>query len=96
MTPNTTLPTISLDSHGGWELILPAAVLPRNVANITITDDGIYLEMETGAYDLLTFDDLLDIAVPGRLVPVSHNGNGHWPGPTIYYVNDSPGAIPMH
>lgn len=95
MTPNTALPTLSLDSHGGWELILPASVLPGNVANITVSDEGIYLETETGLYDLITFDDLLDIAVPGRIVSV--NGNGHWPSPQLYYlVDNSPDARPLN
>ena len=96
MTPNNNLPTLSMDGNGGWELILPACVLPVDITNITVSDDGIYLETAGGDYDLVTFDDLVEVMVLGRLGRVIANGNGHWPSPTVYFVEDSPGVIPLH
>ena len=95
---NTTLPTLSLDAGGHWELILPAAILPAAIATVNVSEDGIYLETVDGSYDLLTWDDLLTVSIPGRLgqVLASNNGRVQWPNPRIYLVDDSMGVIPMH
>jgi len=87
MTPiNTQLPTLSLDEHGGWEFILPATVLPAMIAAISITDDGIYIETFDGAYDLISYADLEDMIVPGRLGMAVASSNGHsaWAVTALY------------
>jgi hypothetical protein len=94
----TALPTLLLN-HGYWKLILPAAIQPPEVANITISEDGVYIEFITGDYDLITWDDIAGIAIPGRLSAIlaSPNGNGRstqWPNPAAWLVDDSPGVIP--
>ena len=105
---NQHLPTLSFDAGNGWEIILPADNLPAGIANITVTDDGIYLETTSGEYDLITYQDLLDVMVPDRLgrilaspsdrvgAAVSRS-NGHgWPVVAAIYVEDSPGVIPTN
>jgi hypothetical protein len=94
-TINTQLPTLALDEHGGWELILPATVLPAMIAAISITDNGIYIETTDGAYDLISYADLEDMIIPGRLgrVVASSNGASAWVVNAIY-LPDTIGVIP--
>ncbi len=94
---NATLPTLSFGPGNGWEIILPAPALPAGIANITVSDDGIYLETTSGEYDLITYQDLLDVMVPARLGRIIASPNGHgWPAVTAIYLEDSPGVIPMN
>ena len=94
---NQHLPTLSLDSDGHWEFILPAAVLPGEVRKLIVSEDGIYVEFITGDYDLVTWDDVQDIAVPGRLQYAQPSPNGHgWPSATAIYLEDSPAVIPIN
>ena len=91
---NQTLPTLSFDPGNGWEIILPVEALPAGIANITVTDDGIYLETQAGEYDLITYQDLLDVMVPDRLGRIMASPNGHgWPSATAIYLEDSPSVI---
>lgn len=91
---NKHLPTLSLDAGNGWEIILPAETLPSGIANITVTDDGIYLETTGGEYDLITYQDLLDVMVPDRLGRILASPNGHgWPATAVVYMEDIPGVI---
>ena len=92
---NSTLPTLSFAPGNGWEIILPAESLPSGIANITVTDDGIYLETTSGDYDLITYQDLLDVMVPARLSRIIASPNGHsWPVATAIYLPDTIGVIP--
>jgi hypothetical protein len=94
---NQHLPTLSFDAGNGWEIILPAESLPSGIANITVTDDGIYLETTSGEYDLITYQDLIDVMVPDRLGRILASPNGHgWPVAAAIYVEDSPGVIPIN
>lgn len=87
----TLFPTLTIDKRGNWELILPAVVFPDGIVNITVSTNGIYVEAADGQYDLITFDDLRDIAIPGRVSAIPTNGHGPW----IYAIEDSPSVIPM-
>lgn len=96
---NTQLPTLSLDASGHWEFILPAAVLPGDTAKLIVSEDGIYIEFVAGDYDLITWTDIAEIAVPGRLgalLPPGHNGASGWPAPKYILVDeDGPGFISL-
>lgn len=95
MTPNTHLPTLCLNGES-WELILPANVLPPMIANITMSEDGIYIETLHGEYDLISYGDLKEIMVPNRAAYLpGRNELSGWPAPTFYFVDDSPPAIPI-
>lgn len=96
-TVNQSLPTLSFGPGNGWEIILPVDALPHGIANITVTDDGIYLETTSGDYDLITYQDLIDVMVPGRLGRIIASPNGHgWPVVAVISVEDSPGVIPTN
>lgn len=90
----TQFPTLTVDRRGNWEFILPASVLPGDCAKITVSANGIYVEDIDGRYDLITFDDVADCAIPGRLAAIPSNGHG--PSPWIYAIEDSFGVISMH
>lgn len=96
---NITLPTLSLDASAHWELLLPSQVMPAEVAKLIVSEDGVYIEFITGDYDLITWDDIADIAVPGRgaIVAFSSNGASGWPAPQYIIVEeDSPNVIPLN
>lgn len=86
-------PTMIFDPRGNWEFILPAAVFPDGIVNITVSTNGIYVEAADGQYDLITFDDLRDIAIPGRVSAIPTNGHG--PSAWIYAIEDNLGVIAM-
>ena len=57
------LPTIELiDPQGeGWCLDMPAASLPAGVAEIGVTDRGVYIELTDKRYSFIPWDELTEL-----------------------------------
>ena len=51
-------PTVQLPA-AGWEIILPPAVIaPAGLRRLTLTDQGLYLEADSGVWDFIPYAEL--------------------------------------
>lgn len=64
-------PTIELiDPQGeGWSLDMPAASLPEGVAEIGVTDKGVYIELTDKRYSFIPWGELTDLVEDDQDAP---------------------------
>lgn len=66
------IPTIRIDPSANWEITLPpSALLAAGLRQVSLTNQGIYIEDVYGRCDLIPFDELASLLDDGPDTTVS-------------------------
>lgn len=56
-----TMTSVEQDGRAFWEIEVPGADLSANLANVTLTSNGLYIELANGRWDMIPFAELADL-----------------------------------